>query len=160
MILTKLLLARAAVVFAHYVIGAYGTTDMIRLKNGSDLSVDNEKAYCPSCGHELALYEQIPIISFIVYKGKCRYCGEPIPPEHEVIETSVFVGMTLIAIASGFSRWGLILNVIFYEGLKFLFLMIGKKRGVTSKKEVMKSLKKNTAVFLLYGLIYQFQFLA
>lgn len=159
MTITQRVIARAGLILAHYIIGAYGTTDMIRLKSGSHLSVDNEKAYCPSCGHELALYEQIPIISFIVHRGKCKYCGAPIPPEHEIIETVVFVGMTLIAALSGFSSWGLLLNIAFYEIFKVIFLTTGKRRGVTSRKEVMKSLKKNTVVFMLYGVIYSFQFL-
>ena len=160
MSLAELALARTAVVLAHYIIGAYGTTDMIRLKSGSSLSVDNEKAYCPSCGHELALHEQIPIVSFILHRGKCKYCGAPIPPEHELIETVVFAGMTLIAATSGFTWWGLLLNIIFYELFKAVYLITGKKRGVTSREEVMKSLKKNAIVFSLYGLIYSFQFLA
>ena len=45
---------------------------------------------------------------------RCKYCGAPIPPEHEIIETVVFVGMTLIATITDFSI-GMLLNIVFED---------------------------------------------
>jgi leader peptidase (prepilin peptidase)/N-methyltransferase len=37
-----------------------------------------ERSMCDHCGHRLQWFELIPIFSFIVLRGKCRYCGKPI----------------------------------------------------------------------------------
>lgn len=37
------------------------------------------RSHCDSCGHELKFYDMIPIISYIIYKGRCRYCKKKIP---------------------------------------------------------------------------------
>ncbi len=41
---------------------------------------------CPKCGTQIKPYDNIPIISFIALKGKCRYCKEPISIRYPIIE--------------------------------------------------------------------------
>ena len=36
------------------------------------------RSHCDACGHTLAWYDLIPIISYVVYRGKCHYCGAKI----------------------------------------------------------------------------------
>jgi leader peptidase (prepilin peptidase)/N-methyltransferase len=35
-------------------------------------------SFCENCRHELAWYDNIPLLSFLLLKGKCRYCGQKI----------------------------------------------------------------------------------
>lgn len=44
----------------------------MRLPKGE--SIIKPKSHCPKCLHELKWYELIPIISFIIQKGKCKNC--------------------------------------------------------------------------------------
>lgn len=44
------------------------------------------KSRCDNCKHSLSWYEMIPIISFVVQKGKCRYCHKKIDSIHLIIE--------------------------------------------------------------------------
>lgn len=44
------------------------------------------KSMCPTCKHELAAKDLIPIFSWISLKGKCRYCGAPISVRYTVVE--------------------------------------------------------------------------
>src|SRR4249919_3583542 len=37
-----------------------------------------ESSHCPHCGHKLSAWENIPLISFIALRGKCRQCLAPI----------------------------------------------------------------------------------
>lgn len=37
------------------------------------------RSYCSSCGYELNLLDEIPILSYLLLKGKCRYCKQTIP---------------------------------------------------------------------------------
>ena len=44
------------------------------------------KSICTTCGHDLFMKDMIPIISWILLKGKCRYCGAPISPRYTIVE--------------------------------------------------------------------------
>lgn len=53
-------------------------------------------SYCPSCKHSLAWYDNIPLISFIFLRGKCRYCEKPISllyPFIELLTVLVMLGL-------------------------------------------------------------------
>lgn len=50
------------------------------------LDWQNKRSYCMKCKQELAWYDLIPIASFVLLKGKCRYCEAKIPAYHIVVE--------------------------------------------------------------------------
>ncbi len=52
------------------------------------------RSRCDSCRHTIAWYDNIPVISFLLLRGKCRYCREPILPLHPMIE--VLTGVLLV----------------------------------------------------------------
>lgn len=37
------------------------------------------RSVCDSCGHQLAWYDLVPILSYVLCNGSCRYCGANIP---------------------------------------------------------------------------------
>ena len=41
---------------------------------------------CPQCQSEIKRYDNIPVISWLLLKGKCRSCGEPIPVGYPLVE--------------------------------------------------------------------------
>lgn len=43
-------------------------------------------SHCPKCSAHIAWYDNIPIISFIVLRGRCRYCREPISIRYVMVE--------------------------------------------------------------------------
>lgn len=51
-------------------------------------------SHCPNCGHMLAWTENIPVLSFLVLKGRCRQCNAPIGwryPAVEMLTAGLFV---------------------------------------------------------------------
>lgn len=44
------------------------------------------RSHCDSCGAQLAWYDNVPLLSYFVLKGKCRSCKELIPPLHLMLE--------------------------------------------------------------------------
>ncbi|WP_232019102.1 prepilin peptidase [Sulfuritortus calidifontis] len=44
------------------------------------------RSACPNCGHRIAWYENIPILSFLLLKGRCAGCGSPIPWRYPAVE--------------------------------------------------------------------------
>ena len=43
-------------------------------------------SYCPNCNHRLRVLDLIPILSYILLGGKCRYCKQPISPRYLIVE--------------------------------------------------------------------------
>lgn len=72
---------------------------------------------CPSCGHRITAWQNIPVLSYLVLRGKCAACPARISPRYPVVElltgiVSVAVvwrfGFTLEALAALFLSWTLI----------------------------------------------------
>ena len=64
-----------------------------RLPRG--ISFVKGRSYCPACGHTLAWYDMIPIVSWFLLRGKCRRCGHRIPFRYPVTEA---MGMAAAAL--------------------------------------------------------------
>lgn len=41
---------------------------------------------CMSCGHEIAWYDNVPLVSWLVLRGRCRSCGARIPARYPAVE--------------------------------------------------------------------------
>lgn len=50
------------------------------------LSILRGRSMCPSCGHKLSPQDLMPVFSWILLKGRCRYCGRPISYQYPAIE--------------------------------------------------------------------------
>jgi leader peptidase (prepilin peptidase)/N-methyltransferase len=48
--------------------------------------IDKNRSYCDYCGRQLKWWENIPIISWIMLRGKSRCCGEPLPGTYPLVE--------------------------------------------------------------------------
>lgn len=44
------------------------------------------RSACPSCGQSLSALDNIPVVSYIWLKGRCRYCRAPISPRYPLVE--------------------------------------------------------------------------
>jgi leader peptidase (prepilin peptidase)/N-methyltransferase len=67
----------------------------------ADMSVVRPRSRCPSCGHQLAWFENVPVISWLVLRARCRCCAERI--------SSIYpLGELLVAVlwAACAARWG------------------------------------------------------
>jgi len=68
-----------------------------RYMNGE--SVLKGRSHCTSCGHELGLRDLVPVFSWLVSGGKCRYCGERVSaryPATELVCAIVFVAIVTV----------------------------------------------------------------
>jgi leader peptidase (prepilin peptidase)/N-methyltransferase len=50
------------------------------------LSIISGRSMCPSCKHELAARDLVPVLSWLSVKGKCRYCAKPIGWQYPAVE--------------------------------------------------------------------------
>ncbi len=63
-------------------------------------------SHCPSCNRAIKYYDNIPIVSYILLRGRCRYCGERISLQYPVVE--IITGILLVAL---FKRFDISLKV-------------------------------------------------
>lgn len=64
-------------------------------------SIVSPGSACMSCGHELAWYENIPVLSWLALRGRCRGCGERIGIVYPAVEV-----LTALLIAASFLAFG------------------------------------------------------
>jgi leader peptidase (prepilin peptidase)/N-methyltransferase len=57
-----------------------------------ELSVVRPRSRCPSCGHRLSWYENIPLASWLALRGRCRCCREAISVQYPAVELMVAIG--------------------------------------------------------------------
>jgi leader peptidase (prepilin peptidase)/N-methyltransferase len=61
------------------------------------------RSACPSCGHKITAWENIPVISYLFLRGKCSACKTSISPRYPLIETLTGVLAGLISWHFGYS---------------------------------------------------------
>ncbi len=66
------------------VFGSFFNVVGYRLPN--ELSIVKPPSRCPNCNHRLTVIELIPIISYIIQKGKCKKCGKKIQMFYPIFE--------------------------------------------------------------------------
>lgn len=49
-------------------------------------SIVRPRSSCPNCGYEIAWYDNVPLISYAVLRGRCRNCAEPISWRYPAVE--------------------------------------------------------------------------
>jgi leader peptidase (prepilin peptidase) / N-methyltransferase len=59
------------------------------------LSIAFPRSYCPACQTPIRAYDNIPILSYFILRGRCRVCGMEISPRYPLIET--LTGVTAVA---------------------------------------------------------------
>lgn len=57
-----------------------------KAKKDAKLSIVSGRSMCPHCRHELAAIDLIPVFSWLMLRGRCRYCRKPISWQYPVVE--------------------------------------------------------------------------
>jgi leader peptidase (prepilin peptidase) / N-methyltransferase len=83
-----------------------------------DLSVMRPRSRCPRCGHQLAWFENIPLVSWLALRARCRCCDEPISIQYPIVEVLVAVAWML-----AFNHFGLTLTAL--RVAMFVTIMLG-----------------------------------
>ncbi len=92
------------------IIGSFLNVLALRLNTG--LSLGGRSA-CPTCRHVLAWYELIPIMSFLILRGRCRECGARISYQYPLVE--FLTGLLFISIYTiyGLTLYATLLVIVF-----------------------------------------------
>lgn len=120
--------------------------NVVILRSLSDESIIFPPSKCPKCNHKLFWWHNIPVLSFILLRGKCYFCKEKISFQYPVIEL-----LTMGMFAFIYLNFGLTIKALFIAiWVSCLLIMC-----VTDLKE--KIVDCNIAIIMaISGCIYQF----
>ncbi|HEY4152292.1 MAG TPA: prepilin peptidase [Pseudolysinimonas sp.] len=65
-------------------IGSFLNVVVYRIPAG--MSVVHPRSACPNCGHEITPRDNVPLLSWLLLRGKCRECAEPISKRYPLVE--------------------------------------------------------------------------
>ncbi len=95
-------------------------------------SITNPPSHCPACKRKLRAWDMVPILSYIWFRGHCRYCGAYIPLRTLVIEAAtgaLFLGLFLYY--GGTAYWGI---TAFYTLILIAIAIIDLEHGIIPNK--------------------------
>ena len=67
----------------------------------ADMSVVQPRSRCPKCERPIAWHENIPVLGWLLLRGKCRGCGLPISLQYPTVELVVALGWVACALVFG-----------------------------------------------------------
>src|ERR1700760_617882 len=77
----------AAGVLIGLLLGSFLNVCISRIPAGQ--SVIRPRSHCPQCGAAIRWYDNVPIISWIILRGRCRVCHQSIPWRYLLVELTV-----------------------------------------------------------------------
>lgn len=84
------------------IIGSFLNVCIYRLPR--DLSVVMPRSFCPVCGQRVAWHDNVPLVSYIALRGRCRSCRKPIGYRYPLVE---LVTAILFAVTAAQYGWSL-----------------------------------------------------
>ena len=80
-------------------VGSFLNVCIVRIPNGA--SVISPPSHCPNCKTAISFYDNVPLLSYLFLRGRCRGCGERISPRYFLVE--LLMGVLALAL---FERFG------------------------------------------------------
>lgn len=75
------------------------------------------RSACPHCGHAISASENIPVISYLLLRGKCKGCGAAISPRYPIIES-------ISALLCGYAAWHFGFGMAAVGALLFIWALL------------------------------------
>lgn len=100
------------------IIGSFLSVCICRIPAGE--SIVYPSSHCSNCKSNIKPYDLIPIVSYVILRGKCRYCKEKISIKSPLME--LFTGIMFLSL---YLKYGLTLELIKYLILFSFLIVIG-----------------------------------
>lgn len=69
----------------------------------TDVSLVHPPSSCPHCGHRIRPHENVPVLSYVLLRGRCGNCREPISPRYPIVELLTAVLSVIVVLRLGVS---------------------------------------------------------
>jgi len=84
------------------IVGSFLNVVAHRLPRGESLA--HPPSRCPSCGAPVKFYDNVPVVSWLLLRGRCRACGEPISRRYPLVEAGTAALCALVVVSAGADR--------------------------------------------------------
>jgi len=107
-------------------VGSFLNVLIYRLPRG--LGFVKGRSFCPHCKKKIKWFDNVPLISFILLKGRCRVCHSPISWRYPVVELTTGI-LFVLAAQNKLGRLGLLrvedflLTILLFSGLIVIFFI-------------------------------------
>jgi leader peptidase (prepilin peptidase) / N-methyltransferase len=97
------------------IFGSFLNVAAHRLPRGESLATPASR--CPGCGTAIKPYDNVPVLSWLLLRGRCRSCGESIAWRYPLVElaTAVLMALTVVVVGADADVW---------LGLAFVLLLV------------------------------------
>ncbi len=95
------------------VVGSFLNVCIHRMPRGQ--SIVSPPSACPHCQTHIRWYHNIPLVTYLLIRGKCRYCGEAITPRYFIVE--LLTAVAFLAVWLRFDGWEPVIYWILLSGL-------------------------------------------
>jgi leader peptidase (prepilin peptidase) / N-methyltransferase len=101
--------------FLGLILGSFLNVVSYRLPRGESLA--RPASRCPGCDTPIKPYDNVPVLSWLLLRGRCRSCGEPIAWRYPLVElaTAVLLALTVVVVGPHEDVW---------LGLAFVLLLV------------------------------------
>jgi leader peptidase (prepilin peptidase)/N-methyltransferase len=93
-------------------------------------SIVGPRSECTSCGAQIAAYDNVPVISWVLLGGHCRSCGDRIPARYPLVELAVGVAFAATALVLRHDPAALALGLVFVAVLAAITLTDLERRVI------------------------------
>ena len=100
--------------------GSFANVCIYRLPNEGN--VVSGRSFCPKCKQKIVWYDNIPVVSFVILKAKCRNCDYKISYQYLLVEILSLLSFTLIYFLFGISLTTLFFWILFLSFLIIFFI--------------------------------------
>src|SRR5437764_63511 len=87
-------------------VGSFLNVVVYRLPRGLNLAYPG--SFCPRCGHPIRLQDNIPLLSWLNLRGRCRDCGGRISPRYFFVELTVATAFLIVLVGEHYLPAGAI----------------------------------------------------
>src|SRR5208337_1175936 len=99
------------------VLGSFLNVCIVRLPRKQSIMVP--RSHCPVCGHPIRWFDNIPLVSYLLLRGRCRDCHARISPLYPIVEA-----LTALLLMATFHRFGLSPEFVKYSALVMMLIVL------------------------------------
>ncbi|HWB70364.1 MAG TPA: prepilin peptidase [Solirubrobacterales bacterium] len=116
---------------AGLMMGSFATAVAHRVPRG--ISIVLPRSQCPACGAQIAAYDNIPVLSWLVLRGRARCCGAAISPRYPLTELCVGALFLATALVYRDDPAGAVIGCVFVTVLAVVTLTDLERRVIPNK---------------------------
>jgi leader peptidase (prepilin peptidase)/N-methyltransferase len=129
------------------VLGSFLNVCIVRLP--AKESIVRPASHCPKCGGKIPVWDNIPVLSYIMLKGRCRFCKAPISPQYPLVEI-----LTALLFALVFSRYGMSVYTLFAFAFTAILIVV---TFIDLKHKIIPNILNYLGIILAgIGLVFSF----